>query len=114
MDLKFVVPDMEKTFGKLEFGGNETEKIQGYGRTEKVESRVYHLFSDVQRADDIVVKIPGKAGKKAFAYEEEVELVNPRIVVEGKSIVSETGTSNGYSDYTLLADDIVSAAKKEK
>ena len=114
MDLKFVVPDMEKTFGVLAFAGNETERKQGYGRTEKVESRVYHLFSDVQKADDIVVRIPEKAGKKVFAYEEEVELVNPRIVVEGKSIVNGTGVSNGYSDYMLLADDIVPVAKKEK
>lgn len=113
MDLKFVVPDMEKTFGKLEFAGNETETSKGYGRTEHVETRTYHLYSEVQKADDIVVKIPEKAGRKVFAYEEEVEIVNPRIVVEGKSIVNRgTGESNGYSDYILLADDIV--AKKEK
>ena len=112
MNLKFVVPNMEGTFGTLEFAGNETELKQGYGRTEHVESRTYHLFSSVQKADDVVVKIPEKAGRKAFAYEEEVELVNARIIVEGKSIINnETGTSNGYSDYVLLADDII---KKEK
>lgn len=112
MDLKFVVPDMEKTFGTLVFAGNEAEKKQGFGRTERVENRVYHLFSDVQKADDIVVRIPEKAGKKVFGYEEEVTLVNPRIVAEGKSIVNNgTGASNGYSDYVLLADDII---KKEK
>lgn len=112
MDLKFIVPDMEKTFGKLEFAGNEAEESKGFGRTEHVETRTYHLYSDVQRADDVVVKIPEKAGRKTFAYEEPVELVNPRIVVEGKSISNRgTGESNGYSDYILLADDIV---KKEK
>lgn len=114
MNLKFVVPDMEKTFGRLEFAGNEAEESKGFGRTEHIATRTYHLFSDVQRADDIEVKIPEKAGKKVFAYEEEVELVNPRIVAEGKSIVNQgTGTSNGYASYMLLADDIVAKTEKQ-
>lgn len=108
MDLKFVVPDMERTFGKLEFAGKGENETTGYGRNERVTARFFHLYSSVQDADDIIVKIPGNAGDKGFEYETEVTLINPRIEVEGKSISDRsTGQSNGYSDYILVADNIV-------
>ena len=55
MELKFVVPNMEKTFGNLEYAG-ESEVVQRRinGRMTAV-SRSYNLYSDVQRADDIIV-----------------------------------------------------------
>ena len=54
MELKFVVPNMEKTFGNLEYAG-ESEVVQRRinGRVTAV-SRSYNLYSDVQRADDII------------------------------------------------------------
>ena len=74
MDLKHVVPDMEKTFGRLTFGG-EGEAEVTRGRNSRPLSRTYNLFSDVQRADDISVKITGNVGQHAFEFMEEVELV---------------------------------------
>ena len=59
MDLKHVVPDMEKTFGRLTFGG-EGEAEVTRGRNSRPLSRTYNLFSDVQRADDYG---RGRAGK---------------------------------------------------
>ena len=85
MDLKHVVPDMEKTFGRLTFGG-EGEAEVTRGRNSRPLSRTYNLFSDVQRADDISVKITGNVGQHAFEFMEEVELVNPKIVATGKNI----------------------------
>ena len=67
MDLKHVVPDMEKTFGRLTFGG-EGEAEVTRGRNSRPLSRTYNLFSDVQRADDISVKITGNVGQHAFAF----------------------------------------------
>ena len=56
MELKFVIPNMEKTFGNLEFAGEDkTEQRRINGRM-TVLSRSFNLYSDVQRADDIVVK----------------------------------------------------------
>ena len=47
---------MEKTFGNLEFAGEDkTEQRRINGRM-AVLSRSFNLYSDVQRADDIVLK----------------------------------------------------------
>ena len=42
-------------------------------------NRSYNLYSDVQRADDVVVTLPAKAGEKHFSPEQKVKLINPRI-----------------------------------
>ena len=56
MELKHVIPNMEKTFGHLEFAGeNKVEQRRINGRMAVV-SRSFNLYSDVQRADDIVLK----------------------------------------------------------
>ena len=107
MELKFVIPNMEKTFGKLEFGGavdtgrGDTRRV---GQQTVISQRRYKLFSDVQRADDIEVTIPGKAGEKRFDYMEHVKLVNPYITAEGYAV-----NGRGFTDYILHADDIVKA-----
>ena len=86
MELKFVIPNMEKTFGNLEFAGEDkTEQRRINGRM-AVLSRSFNLYSDVQRADDIVVILPAEAGEKHFDFEERVKLVNPRITAEGYKI----------------------------
>ena len=86
MELRFVVPNMEKTFGNLEFAGEDkTEQRRINGRM-AVLSRSFNLYSDVQRADDIVVILPAEAGEKHFDFEERVKLVNPRITAEGYKI----------------------------
>ena len=49
MELKFVIPNMEKTFGNLEFAGEDkTEQRRINGRM-TVLSRSFNLYSDVQR-----------------------------------------------------------------
>ena len=69
MELKFVIPNMEKTFGNLEFAGEDkTEQRRINGRM-AVLSRSFNLYSDVQRADDIVVILPAEAGEKHFDFE---------------------------------------------
>lgn len=107
MELKFVIPNMEKTFGKLEFGSavelgrGDTRRV---GQQTVVAQRRYKLFSDVQRADDVEVVIPGKAGEKQFDYMEPVKLVGARITVEGYAV-----NGRGFTDYILHADDMVKA-----
>ena len=104
MELKHVIPNMEKTFGNLEFAGEDkTEQRRINGRM-AVLSRSFNLYSDIQRADDIVVILPAEAGEKHFDFEERVKLVNPRIIAEGYKI----GT-RGFTNYILHADDMVKA-----
>lgn len=107
MELKFVVPNMEKTFGNLEYAG-ESEVVQRRinGRLTAV-SRSYNLYSDVQRADDIIVVLPAEAGEKHFQPEQKVKLINSRITAEGYKI----GT-RGFTNYILLADDMLPAENK--
>ena len=61
MELKHVIPNMEKTFGNLEFAGeNKVEQRRINGRMTVV-SRSFNLYSDVQRADDIIFLLPASA-----------------------------------------------------
>ena len=104
MKLKHIIPNMEKTFGNLEYAGEgdvEQKRING---KMTVISRSYNLYSDIQRADDIVVVIPANAGEKFFEVEERIKLINPKIIAEGYKI----GT-RGFTNYILLADNIVKA-----
>ncbi|MDU2121129.1 MAG: YdcP family protein [Clostridium celatum] len=104
MKLKHIIPNMEKTFGNLEYAGEgdvEQKRING---KMTVMSRSYNLYSDIQRADDIVVVLSANAGEKSFEVEERVKLINPKIIAEGYKI----GT-RGFTNYILLADDIVKA-----
>ncbi|MFR0999704.1 MAG: YdcP family protein [Ruminococcus sp.] len=104
MELKFVVPNMAQTFGNLEFAGeNKVEQRRINGRLTAV-SRSFNLYSDVQRADDIIVVLPAEAGEKHFQPEQKVKLVNPRITAEGYKI-----GNRGFTNYILLADDMLPA-----
>ena len=97
---------MEKTFGNLEYAGeNKVEQRRINGRLTAV-SRSYNLYSDVQRADDIIVVLPAEAGEKNFQPEQQVKLVNPRISAEGYKI----GT-RGFTNYILMADDMLPVNK---
>ncbi len=102
MELKFVIPDMEKTFGNLEYAGEDKIEQRRINGQLTVLSRSYNLYSDVQRADDIVVVLPAEAGEKHFAFEERVKLINPRITTKGYKI----GT-RGFTNYILHTDDMI-------
>lgn len=104
MNLKYVIPDVEKTFGELEYAGEGDVKQTRVNGKQVVSTRSYNLYSNIQRADDIVVVIPGAAGEKKFEFEEKVKLVNPRITTEGYKI-----GDRGFTNYVLEADDIVKA-----
>ena len=107
MELRFVVPNMEKTFGNLEFAGeNNTEQQRINGRMAVI-NRSYNLYSDVQRADDVVVVLPAKAGEKHFSPEQKVKLINPRITTDGYKI-----GERGFVNYILLADDMLPVESK--
>lgn len=102
MELKFVIPEMEQTFGKLEFAGEGKVEQRRINGKPMILSRSYNLYSDVQRADDIVVILPAEVGEKHFEVEDKVKLVNPRITAEGYKI----GT-RGFTNYILHADNMV-------
>ena len=73
MELKHVIPNMEKTFGNLEFAGeNKVEQRRINGRMTVV-SRSFNLYSDVQRADEIY-----KIATYGKVNEERVSIINER------------------------------------
>lgn len=104
MHLKHVVPDAGKTFGNLEFAGVGDVTKQRMNGRQAVVSRTYDLFSDVQRADNISVVLPAKAGEKTFVFEDKVKLVSPRIMAEPKK-----AGDVGYTNYIMYADDLIKA-----
>lgn len=102
MELKFVIPNMKETFGNLEFAGEDKIEQRRINGQMTVLSRSFNLYSNIQRADDIVVILPAEAGEKNFGFEDGVKLINPRITAEGYKI----GT-RGFTNYILHADDMV-------
>ena len=102
MELKHIIPNMEKTFGHLEYAGEGTVEQRRINGKPTVLSRSYNLYSTIQRADDIEVILPADAGEKHFEVEDKVKLVNPKITAEGYKI----GT-RGFTNYIMYADDIV-------
>lgn len=102
MELKHIIPNMEKTFGQLEYAGEGTVEQRRINGKPTVLSRSYNLYSTIQRADDIEVILPTDAGEKHFEVDDKVKLVNPKITAEGYKI----GT-RGFTNYIMHADDIV-------
>ena len=66
MELKFVIPNMEKTFGNLEFAGEDKIEQRRINGRMAVLSRSFNLYSDVQRADDIVGYPPCRSRRETF------------------------------------------------
>ncbi|MGN5996948.1 YdcP family protein [Enterococcus faecalis] len=102
MELKHIIPNMEKTFGQLEYAGEGTVEQRRINGKPTVLSRSYNLYSTIQRADDIEVILPADAGEKHFEVDNKVKLMNPKITAEGYKI----GT-RGFTNYIMHADDIV-------
>jgi len=102
MDLKQIIPNMEKTFGTLEFAGEASVESRREDGRMKVISRTYHLYSSVQKADQVMVTIPAIAGEIDLAYETRVKLIEPKISAVGYSI-----GDSGFTNYVLTADSIV-------
>ncbi len=105
MKLRNVIPNMAETFGVLTFAGEGEVVTEGNGARRKTVQRIYRLYSEKQKADNIEVVLPASAGEKRFEYEEAVMLVNPYIEAQGKSI----GRNQAYTDYVLYADDLKKA-----
>ncbi len=103
MKLRRVIIDMEKTVGKAKFGGLREEHMGRVRNTRTVVSRDYNIFSEVQK-EEIPVRIPGRVGTKSFPFRQEVDFVNPRLIVEGRNI-----GGNGFAEYLIEADDIIPA-----
>ena len=94
-------------FVQLEFAGENTTEQQRINGRIAVINRSYNLYSDVQRADDVVVTLPAKAGEKHFSPEQKVKLINPRITTDGYKI-----GERGFVNYILLADDMLPVENK--
>lgn len=63
MELKYVIPNMEKTFGQLEYAGEGNIEQRRINGRPTILSRSYNLYSTIQRADDIVVILPPKLAR---------------------------------------------------
>ena len=76
MEMKYVVPDMAQSFGTLEFAGESEPVFERDKNNRRVLARrSYNLYSDVQKGENVVVKIPVQTGEKHFKYEQKVKLV---------------------------------------
>lgn len=67
MELEFVISNIEKTFGNLEFAGKDKVEQRRINGQLTVLSRSCNLYADAQRANDIVVVLPAESGEKISA-----------------------------------------------
>ena len=72
-----------------------------------IKSTFHNLYSDVQRADDVVVVLPAKAGEKHFLPEQKVKLINPVV-----DTVANANYRGANVDWYVKADDIVLKSKE--
>lgn len=104
MELRFVVPNMEKTFGVLKFSALRREvHVQNEDGTvsEEIKERTYDLKCNTQ-GRMIQVSVPATVPLKDYYYNAEVELINP---------VADTVANANYRgadvDWYVKAEDIV-------
>ena len=72
-----------------------------------IKSTFHNLYSDVQRADDVVVVLPAKAGEKHFLPEQKVKLINPVV-----DTVANANYRGADVDWYVKVDDIVLKSKE--
>ena len=72
-----------------------------------IKSTFHNLYPDVQRADDVVVVLPAKAGEKHFLPEQKVKLINPVV-----DTVANANYRGADVDWYVKADDIVLKSKE--
>ena len=83
MELKFVIPNMEKTFGNLEFAGEDKTEQEKNQTDAWRYFLAASIFIQTYRGQMILwLFLPAEAGEKHFDFEERVKLVNPRIIAE--------------------------------
>ena len=104
MELKHVIPNMEKTFGLLMFSAlrREVHKKNEDGTvSEEIKERTYDLKSRGQ-GRMIQVSIPAAVPLKEFDYNAEVEIISP------VADTVATATFQGADvDWYIKAEDIV-------
>ena len=101
MALHFIVPNMDTTFGTLEFsrflGESRRRNADGSFST----THRYVLLSSKQVGDEVIVELPEKAGKKGFPFRTKVQLVRPKI----RAVGQVTG-DNAHRSYEMSAENM--------
>ena len=100
-----IVVDLGLTFGKLRFSAlrREVRKQNEDGTvSNEVKERTYNLKSSAQ-GRMIQVSIPSNVPLREFAYDAEVELVNPIVDTVANYVFREGTTVNWF----IKADDLV-------
>ena len=100
-----IVVDSGLTFGKLRFSAlrREVRKLNEDGTvSNEVKERTYNLKSSAQ-GRMIQLSIPANVPLREFAYDAEVELVNPIVDTVANYVFREGTTVNWF----IKADDLV-------
>jgi len=105
LDLKFIVPKMDETFGKIRFAGR-VEKVEvRRGRTMEHRANFISLVSEKQRKMGVV--LPKNVALDKLKFRDVVELVNPRLEYEtGRTEVRGEERPQGFTQAVLHAEGI--------
>lgn len=100
-----IVIDKQATFGRLRFSAlrREVFELNEDGTpSDVVKERTYDLKSKTQRRM-IQVSIPASTPLRDYAYNAEVDIVNP----VANTVANATFGNNAEADWYIKADDIV-------
>ena len=100
--IRAITPKMDEVFGNLTFGGIKSVNKKRTDGREIVVSTTYSLFSDIQRADEIEVTIPGSTARVAYGYMEPVRLVGAKLYGDGEII-----SGRAYAAYIMTAESML-------
>ena len=104
MAIHFLIMDMDDTFKTLEFGRFLGEKRNRLADGSFSTTHRYMLFSSKQVADEVIVELPEKAGRKGFPFRSKIQLVNPKV----RPVGQVTG-DNAHRSFELTAENMTRA-----
>jgi len=105
LDLKFIVPKMDETFGVIRFAGRIEKMEVRNGRTMEHKTNFVSLASEKQRKMGVV--LPKNVALNELKFKDVVELVNPRLEYEtGRTEARGEERPQGFTQAVLRADGI--------
>lgn len=103
--MKFFVPEMEATFGRIVYAGKSEPVMEGFGRDARQVGNRFALVNEHQA--DMAVIVPASFEPKGLKYKDDVVLIEPVVKVVTAGHLNGANQRVNYHQYELHAKAIV-------